>query len=78
MKLTWQDFQNDLFLTAGAFVVFFILDLILKRVLKWFVDDNNGRYFTLHVVCNAFVTIACLDDLYYTYSDPLTGISNFM
>jgi hypothetical protein len=53
-----------------ALLGFYLLDT-LQVALGWFGrKELTGRYFTLHVLCNAFVTVVHLDDVYYTWMDP--------
>jgi hypothetical protein len=47
----------------GSFTFFFVADLALKYVFKFFPSDRNGRYLTLHVLCNGFVTFVHFDDV---------------
>lgn len=69
----FEKLQQDLLITAIAFISFGVLDVFIKNVLGWFRDDKNGRYFTLHVICNAFVTIVAFPDVIRVYTDPLTA-----
>jgi len=48
---------------VGSFLFFFIVDTFFKRIASWFPDDPNGRYLTLHILCNGFVTCVHLDDV---------------
>ena len=48
---------------AGSFAFYFAVDTLFKRGVGWFPDDPNGRYLTLHVLCNGFVTLVHFDDV---------------
>lgn len=53
-----------------SFVVFYLLD-VAQVAVGWFPrSDRNGRYFTLHVLCNAFVTVAHFDEVIFTLKNP--------
>ena len=61
--------------TLAALVAFFLIDQ-LQVALGWFPrKETTGRYFSLHVLCNAFVTVVHLDDVYYTWMDPANSAS---
>ena len=55
----WDDLQW----ATGSFAFFFVVDLLFKYVVEWFPSDANGRYLTLHIFCNAFVTVVHWDDV---------------
>ena len=69
-------FYSDLNLFFEAFLFFAIGDLFLKTLFEWMRKNKNGRYFTLHVLCNAYVTITTIDDVWITYQDPVGSILN--
>ena len=48
---------------AGSFILYFVLDMLFKYGISWFPIDRNGRYLTLHILCNAFVTAVHMDDV---------------
>jgi len=54
---------------AGSFAFYFAVDTLFKRGVGWFPDDPNGRYLTLHVLCNGFVTLVHFDDVVRSYLD---------
>ena len=57
------DLEADLRLFAVAFVLLFVVDLLFSKA-GWFEDDRNGRYLSLHVLVNSYVTAVHLDDVY--------------
>eukprot|EP01001_Neometanema_parovale_P008222 NODE_4500_length_1055_cov_101.952790_g4298_i0.p1 GENE.NODE_4500_length_1055_cov_101.952790_g4298_i0~~NODE_4500_length_1055_cov_101.952790_g4298_i0.p1 ORF type:complete len:284 (-),score=40.18 NODE_4500_length_1055_cov_101.952790_g4298_i0:202-996(-) len=66
---------EDLWWVAGSFVFFFIVDALLK-LAGWFSKDHNGRYLTLHVLCNGFVTLVHFDDIIRCYLDFKEGFDS--
>lgn len=62
-------FTEDVGLMVAAFAIFGIIDLLFIR-FGWLSTDKNGRYFSLHVLCNAYVTIVHFDDVVKALSDP--------
>ena len=59
----------------GVSFVFFALGGALLRALGVFRGDDTGRYFVLHVVCNAFVTAVHLDDVWISYWTPSLALA---
>lgn len=57
------DLEADLRLFAVAFVLLFVVDVLFSKA-GWFADDRNGRYLSLHVLVNSYVTAVHLDDVY--------------
>ena len=53
----------------GGIVVLAILDFLFARNFK-------GRYFVLHVVANAAITITCLPDTYLVFTDTVRAVSS--
>ncbi|EDQ89161.1 uncharacterized protein MONBRDRAFT_8601 [Monosiga brevicollis MX1] len=64
------DLMGDVQYALMWFVAIFVLDFILVRI-KWFPEKNSAtRYFSLHVIINAYVVFEHLPDIIATYSDP--------
>ncbi|EGD77866.1 hypothetical protein PTSG_09500 [Salpingoeca rosetta] len=66
-----MNWQYDLAVAAVSFVVFYLLDELIVKTGFFPKSDKNGRYFTLHVVCNLVVTLVHVDDLLFTYMHPM-------
>lgn len=64
-----SSFGEDLSLLILAFLGFGVIDLMFVK-FGWLSTDKNGRYFSLHVLCNAYVTVVHFDDVIKTLSDP--------
>jgi hypothetical protein len=69
---TVPTFYQDVAYFIGAFVFFTLGDVFLK-LIGYMKNDKNGRYFTLHVICNAYVTATTFDDVILTYQDPTSS-----
>eukprot|EP00729_Bicosta_minor_P004377 gene4377-27122_t len=65
--------EADLTLFATAFVLLFVVDFALAKV-GWFPNDRNGRYLSLHVLTNGYVTAVHLDDVYDTYTSDVLDV----
>ena len=63
-----DELTADLAWVLGSFVLFGVVDALLAR-LGWFSADRNGRYLTLHVLCNFYVTAVHFDDVLASYAD---------
>eukprot|EP00049_Salpingoeca_infusionum_P017939 m.355055 g.355055 ORF g.355055 m.355055 type:complete len:254 (-) comp17168_c0_seq1:87-848(-) len=61
----------DLYICLISIAVWFVLDKALVAVGFFPYSDKNGRYFTLHVLCNAVVTVTTIDDVLNSYADPM-------
>lgn len=66
----------DFFSLFGVAFVFFVVGGWLLKRIGVFREDSTGRYFVLHVVCNGFVTVVHMDDVWLTYKNPLTAPFN--
>jgi hypothetical protein len=60
---------KDGIITAFAFVCYMIMNWAMI-IGGWMRSDANGRYMAIHVVCNAYVVLVHLDEVYYTNVDP--------
>ena len=71
-----QDIHNDFtFLLAVMAFCIFVDKILFLRVINWLPSDATGRYFTVHVIINAYVTYVHFDDVLYSYwhaTSPLT------
>ena len=70
--ILYEDFYYFLFF----FIIYFIIDRIMV-VIDWMPKNTDprgtGRYLSLHVLCNLYVTIVYLDDVFMTYYNPFTS-----
>ena len=62
--------MGDLVMCLYIFVALAIVDKVVFKLLNYFPTDGNGRYFSLHVLINAYVTAVHAKDVYATYTDP--------
>jgi hypothetical protein len=64
------DWQADLRFAAVWFVAIFVIDFAMVR-LGWFPEAKSAtRYFSLHVIVNAYVVYVHLPDVVITYLNP--------
>lgn len=61
--------EQDAVVLLTTLLLCAVVDLAMKQA-GWFSQDKNGRYFSLHVLVNAYVTAVHLDDVLTTYADP--------
>lgn len=61
-------------LSAGLSFAFFLIAGWFLRRLGVFPDDDTGRYFLLHVLCNGYVTARHLDDVISSYRFPTSAL----
>jgi hypothetical protein len=60
---------HDLKLALGTIVLCVLLDELMKRI-GYLPSDKTGRYFSLHVLVNLYVSVVHIDDVIAVYSDP--------
>ena len=41
----------------------------------FYARHTHARYFTLHVICNIWISVLCLPDLWFVLSDPLKALA---
>eukprot|EP00055_Hartaetosiga_balthica_P018171 m.129705 g.129705 ORF g.129705 m.129705 type:complete len:294 (-) comp9463_c0_seq1:6264-7145(-) len=62
------DYWGDFVFFLQFFAVIFVVDTLFVRVFKWFPEKASAtRYFSLHVLVNAFVVVVYFDDVIGTY-----------
>ena len=66
-----MNWELDLLVAVVSFVGFYLLDKLIVGVGFFPQRDKNGRYFTLHVICNLIVTLVHFDDVVLTYTRPM-------
>eukprot|EP00697_Spironema_sp_BW2_P015073 gnl/Spiro4/5805_TR2961_c0_g1_i1.p1 gnl/Spiro4/5805_TR2961_c0_g1~~gnl/Spiro4/5805_TR2961_c0_g1_i1.p1 ORF type:complete len:340 (-),score=64.35 gnl/Spiro4/5805_TR2961_c0_g1_i1:37-1008(-) len=60
-----------------TFALLFIFDKIIFRLCGLCTNDATGRYFSLHVMANAYVTVVHLKDIVICYQDPVGAVFSF-
>eukprot|EP00045_Choanoeca_perplexa_P010943 m.113843 g.113843 ORF g.113843 m.113843 type:complete len:263 (-) comp15455_c0_seq1:645-1433(-) len=70
LKPSFLNWQADLQYTVFWFVLIYIMEQAMI-FFKYFPEPkSNTRYFSLHVIVNAYVVYEYLPDVVYTYMDP--------
>ncbi len=65
-----SDVRADGILMMSSILFYFIVDQCFK-LFGWFPNDKNGRYLSLHVICNAAVTVMAFPDTFMSYQQPV-------
>jgi len=67
---TFMNWQADLLYTAFWFVLIVVIEQVMI-FFKYFPEPKSStRYFSLHVIVNAYAVYEYLPDVIATYSDP--------
>eukprot|EP00049_Salpingoeca_infusionum_P004384 m.78656 g.78656 ORF g.78656 m.78656 type:complete len:248 (+) comp12541_c0_seq1:87-830(+) len=64
---------NDLWVFLASIVAWYALDKVIVATKFFPYSDKNGRYFTLHTICNFIVVVTGFDDVVYSYMDPVNA-----
>ncbi|EGD75474.1 hypothetical protein PTSG_06548 [Salpingoeca rosetta] len=65
------DVQGDFIFLLKCFAALFAMDWLLVNVVKWFPERaSTTRYFSLHILVNAYVVVIHFKDVVAAYSDP--------
>ena len=65
------DVKGDLLFMCMCFGIIFVVDFVLVHFVKWFPERASAtRYFSLHILVNAYVISVHFKDIVAAYSDP--------